>query len=391
MSEDIDIVFSFDTTGSMSGCIGQVRKKVDSLVDELFDKIPGINIGIVSHGDYCDKDLLMSHIDISKDKDSIKKFIKESKNTSGGDFPEAYEYVLKQVQNFKWTSTTSRILVIIGDAYPHEAKDNPYNIDWRKEVAELKSMGITIFSVQCLNSRNSMSKTFYKYISSNTNGYHLYLDQFQYISEMMMAICFKQMSEENLQNYEQQCRDNLNGLSPSMKQMFDVMLGRESIENIEKENESKYDWISSSSESSSKSKKGTRKTKEIVDYTKLSEEEFTMKPAPPSRFQVLHVTEDISIKQFAIDNGLTFKAGRGFYEFTKPELIQIGKEIILQKKDDHTFYEGLKARQMLKLIDYDPTKRIKFTDFPDYKIFIQSTSYTRILKAGTTFLYDTLE
>lgn len=235
MSEEIDIVFSFDTTGSMSGCIGQVRSNVEKIVEELFEKIPGINIGVISHGDYCDKDLLMSSIDISKDRNAIKKFIKESKNTSGGDYPEAYEYVLREVQKFKWSSKTSRILVMIGDAPPHEEKDNPFKINWRKEVEELKSMGINIFSVQCLNSGNALSKTFYKQISSSTNGYHLYLDQFKYISEMLMAICFKQLSEENLQNYEQECKDSLTGLSPSMKQMFDVMLNRTSIEEIETE------------------------------------------------------------------------------------------------------------------------------------------------------------
>jgi hypothetical protein len=47
-----DVVFSFDTTGSMSQCIGEVRRKVKQVISRLFQEIPGIKIGIVAHGDY---------------------------------------------------------------------------------------------------------------------------------------------------------------------------------------------------------------------------------------------------------------------------------------------------------------------------------------------------
>ena len=57
-----------------------------------------------------------------------------------------------------------------------------------------------------------------------------------------------------------------------------------------------------------------------------------LRAVPPGRFQVLPVDGEVVIKQFVLDNGLTFKTGRGFYEFTKTETIQGHKEIILMDR-----------------------------------------------------------
>ena len=48
-------------------------------------------------------------------------------------------------------------------------------------------------------------------------------------------------------------------------------------------------------------------------------------------FKVLKVDRKMSIKDFVQRNSLVFKAGRGFYEFTKPETISHKKEVVLVK------------------------------------------------------------
>ena len=50
----IEVVFSFDTTGSMYPCLTQVRRKIKGTVTRLMKEIPGMRIGIIAHGDYCD-------------------------------------------------------------------------------------------------------------------------------------------------------------------------------------------------------------------------------------------------------------------------------------------------------------------------------------------------
>ena len=113
-----------------------------------------------------------------------------------------------------------------------------------------------------------------------------------------------------------------------------------------------------------------------------------LKPCRPARFQICKVDAYISIKEFTIENGLEFKVGRGFYEFTKPEIISKKKEIVLQKKSTGEIFEGAAARHMLGLVDYDEKSKVSVTKFKDYLVFVQSTSYNRKLMGETSFLYE---
>ena len=46
----IELVFSFDTTGSMSKVLHEVRTKLKEMIRRLFADIPGIRIAIIAHG-----------------------------------------------------------------------------------------------------------------------------------------------------------------------------------------------------------------------------------------------------------------------------------------------------------------------------------------------------
>lgn len=48
------IVFTFDTTGSMYPCLTQTRRSITETVKRLFRELPDLEIGIIAHGDYCD-------------------------------------------------------------------------------------------------------------------------------------------------------------------------------------------------------------------------------------------------------------------------------------------------------------------------------------------------
>jgi hypothetical protein len=112
-----DIVFSFDTTGSMSSCIADVRRNVESITLKLFNEIPGLRLGMVSHGDYCDGSKVINKQDFTDDREVIKKFIQDAPNTGGGgNGGEAYELVLRDVQKYSWRAdATMKSIVIIGD------------------------------------------------------------------------------------------------------------------------------------------------------------------------------------------------------------------------------------------------------------------------------------
>lgn len=398
-----DICFAFDTTGSMSGCISQVKQNIQTIVKDLFKNIPNVRISLVAFEDY-NFSYVWKAIDFTNDEGALIHFMTHLDQVhcitgkdigftnciSGEGMEECYEYVLHKVPSLNWSSESMRSLIMVGDAPPHSKERTYNNLDWRVELGKVHDKGINIYSVQCLSWGNDPKvKEFFKTIAKETNGYHLYLDQFTMIPSMMMAICYKQMGSERLENYENELKVSGSGVTHGMQQIFDVMLGKKSTEEVEAENETKYNYSSSSSSSSHSTGRVGRKTTS-TGLENLAETDFVLKPSPPSRFQVLNVANDEDIMTFSANNGLTFERGKGFYNFTKPELIQKNKEIVLREKSSGDFFEGNMCRKMLNLITYDENKRIKPTDFPQYDIFIQSTSLNRKLMGGSKFLYDTM-
>ena len=119
----LEIVFSFDTTGSMYSCLDQVRGRLQDMIQRLQADIPGIRIAVFAHGDYCDvKDTYVTKWeDFNNDIAKLCDFVSTVGRTQGGDAPECYELVLNQVKTkLSWSANSRRALVLIGDDVPHE-------------------------------------------------------------------------------------------------------------------------------------------------------------------------------------------------------------------------------------------------------------------------------
>jgi len=148
-----EVVFSFDTTGSMSSCIGNVRRHMEKTVEEMFQLIPDLRVGLIAHGDYCDGANCYEVLPLTNDKKEVYKFIRNAKNTGGGDAPECYELAMHLAKSMGWSDKRGgKILVMIGDALPHAVNypGNKDKLDWRKELADLKEQGINVYPLQCL-------------------------------------------------------------------------------------------------------------------------------------------------------------------------------------------------------------------------------------------------
>ena len=122
---------------------------------------------------------------------------------------------------------------------------------------------------------------------------------------------------------------------------------------------------------------------------------FHLIPVPRDRFKTLTVDKRQSIREFVSRKKCVFKTGRGFYQLTKPELIQGNKEIVLVDKISGDTFTGSAVRKMLGLPRKMDKKsclrvdvRIAPRYFEIYYVFVQSTSYNRILMPNTKLLYE---
>ncbi|KAH3864180.1 uncharacterized protein LOC127870262 [Dreissena polymorpha] len=220
---NMEIVFSFDTTGSMSSYLAEVRGRVSDMVQRLQADIPGIKVSLFAHGDYCDAhtSYVTKFVDLTNDLPKLVDFAQTVGSTGGGDSDECYELVLHEVRTkLSWTPGTQRALVMIGDCNPHEPsyKQNTLKLDWRKEADALGKMGVRIYAVQC--GSYSTSDKFYSDIARRTDGQHLKLSDFTNVFDMLMTVCYREKGDDLFHAYEKEVRGR-GAIHKDMDDMFD--------------------------------------------------------------------------------------------------------------------------------------------------------------------------
>lgn len=384
VTKGMDLLISFDTTGSMYPVLTQVRREVVEFVHNMQKSVNNIRIGIITHGDYCDKDnpYTIRVLDFTDDIDKISDFVTSTEGTYGGDADECYELVLNVSHKFiDWRDNVNRIMVMIGDANPHGVNypQNLDHLDWKTEAKKLNDCNIKVFAVHALSYYRRSSRDFYETVSKITGGTYLTLDQFNEITNLILATCCSAYSTEKLNEFVEIIRRD-GKMTNSMARNINRLYGKEIIEGV-------FEDYNSSRTSKPKHTTTGRRT---TDETLVQKEGLV--PIAPGRFQTIYVDKDCPIKQFVTENGLKFKTGRGFYELSKYEKVQQYKEVIIQNKETGEMFNGAQVREYLglqpQIASGGVTERLNSHHTKDYRVFVQSTSVNRRLIGGTEMLYE---
>lgn len=342
----LDLIISFDDTGSMSSIRYQLRNQIRELMDTLFRNIDDLRVAFVLHNDHGDRDRYHA-TNLTSDREVLNKFLEADYRPGGYGNQAAYELVLQKLPGeFAWREDAKRLVVMIGDEVPnrvHYFRGFDMKIDWKAELQKCIAKNIKFYGVQCFSQRHATS--FYEEISNKSGGKKLDLSQFAHVVEYVCAAAFAETNEAKLEEFEASKPEFSTNFA--FRSMFDKLRGR----------------LSQVS------------TAQVSDL---------------SKFQVLKVGGSEQIDSFVRKNGLTFKKGRGFYELSKSEEVQESKEVLLvNRATGETIGDTYKARQMLGL-PYGTRGKLNTKNpiHQDWRIFIQSTSMNRKLDANTDFLYE---
>ena len=356
----IDLVLSFDTTGSMSGAIADVRKNLTQFCNHLFGMGHDLRVSVIAHGDYGDGLDTFQHLPFCAEAERVTSFVKTAKNTSGGDNDECYELVLYKAGQMPWRPDADKILILFGDADPHDTRGyqtgygwNALNgrkdmerlvpkgmtLDWRSEVVRLKDRGVAIFAVQCISTRNG----FWDQI-----GTRFLLANFASSSQMILVSVHAQTGgDEAVRSYAQGL-EKAGTMTADTRAAVTMLLNKGTV-----------------------SKGG-------------------LKGVAAGEFVILDVPERVKIEDLIKRQGLTFEPGNLYYQWTKRErAIQAGKQIVAQRKDrPDEFYTGDRARTLAGL----PTngalaERVVPPESSAYTFYVRSDSMNRVVLPGTKILY----
>lgn len=204
----LDYVVAFDTTGSMALYIASVRGHIEKLIPEMFSQDIDLRMRVIAFGDYCDMDSEQSfgkayqESNFTDDPDHLITFVKNAKNTHGGDGDEFYELVIKKItEETPWRKGSKRVALLIADDGPHSPSypwfGKSRGIDWRHEAKKAASLNISFDTLAIHGDRYQ----WYKELSNITNGVYMPFRSQEKMSEVVAASAYVRGSKKSKEKF----------------------------------------------------------------------------------------------------------------------------------------------------------------------------------------------
>ncbi|MFK7740722.1 MAG: VWA domain-containing protein [Planctomycetota bacterium] len=121
-SSGLDIVFVFDSTGSMTRTIEDTKSSIVEMLEVLRSLVPGARVGLVTYRDRSRREeYLVRHVPLDLDYWRATNFVQFIGAEGGGDRPEDVMAGIQQAFSQKWRPQARRVVVLAGDAPTHNS------------------------------------------------------------------------------------------------------------------------------------------------------------------------------------------------------------------------------------------------------------------------------
>lgn len=174
-SDDVDVVFVFDATGSMGDELRYLQAEMKDVISRASDATGGLNIrtGAVVYRDHGDE--YITRISrLTQDIKTTQAFIDKQHANGGGDYPEAVpEALMAALNSSGWdTNARARIAFLILDAPCHQ--DSATLALLHDQILNAAAQGIRIVPVVCSGLGES-GELLLRSIALATNGTSFFL------------------------------------------------------------------------------------------------------------------------------------------------------------------------------------------------------------------------
>ncbi|MGB8645468.1 MAG: VWA domain-containing protein [Anaerolineae bacterium] len=149
----VDVVFAFDTTGSMTNEIEGVKQTAIAFAQKLKDKKRDYRLGLVTFGDEI-RGVYNKDGSLTDNAQEFQSWIASLSANGGGDDPELSLGAVKQATKMTYRPQAQKVIILITDAPAHHTGDGGGPGDFSDpdlnadRVAELlKQKGITLYAV----------------------------------------------------------------------------------------------------------------------------------------------------------------------------------------------------------------------------------------------------
>ncbi|MEM9382339.1 MAG: vWA domain-containing protein [Planctomycetota bacterium] len=125
----LELVLCVDSTGSMQGTIDAAAEACDDVVRVLASFSPRVRVGLVHYGELGEvPGGARRLVDLTSEHGKLRSRLSTLAASGGGDFPERVERglaVALDAEQIDWTWGANKLVIVVGDAPPHDASLGP--------------------------------------------------------------------------------------------------------------------------------------------------------------------------------------------------------------------------------------------------------------------------
>jgi hypothetical protein len=179
----LDIVLCFDSTGSMSGEINQVKRQIQRIGQTLTTLVPKARIGICTYRDEGDE-FVAKGLPLTGSIQEVSTYLDRISAGGGGDHPEAVDEGLYwSVSQNNFRPSARKVILLFGDAPPHTDK-----LKRALEIAgNFRSQNKGIVSTITCQANTPMPE-FYEIAAAGGGEAFLTTDQRQIMTQLMVLV-----------------------------------------------------------------------------------------------------------------------------------------------------------------------------------------------------------
>jgi hypothetical protein len=171
-SNDIDIMFTIDATGSMSDEINYLKSELKNIINRIDNSIDKKRVALTFYRDIGDEYIVKDY-DFNSDIDKVKNILSSQTANGGGDYEEAVEKALKVSMSKSWNEDAkSKMMFLLLDAPPHFNEENVRIIKNQIKIAQEK--GIKIIPIVASDADKNV-EFLMRFFSISTNGTYVFL------------------------------------------------------------------------------------------------------------------------------------------------------------------------------------------------------------------------
>jgi len=209
-TQQLDLVFTFDVTGSMGPYIDAAKHNIEAIVQKLTNKEKAdLRFGLVAYRDHPpqERSFVVKPFPFTRSLAEMQSYLRTLQGTGGGDGPEAVEAAFQATLEMGWRADATKVVVWIADAPPHglgEGGDGfpngaPTGVDPLKVVDQMSASAICVYAVAPPNIGSfATAAAFASAVAQRTNGQAVALGSAAALADVILGGAIEEMEMERL-------------------------------------------------------------------------------------------------------------------------------------------------------------------------------------------------